>query len=147
MRKSKAYFEAIAQEAIKSENWDLLIENGRAYLEYTGRPMSIKEFKKIMGVHIATDHDGKMTGIVSISTSVKLNEDCAKHAQVDGSICKYCYAGAILDRRKNMNPALEQNFKILNSVVIPVDLWPLLNIRYFRNESFGDLAYINELLK
>lgn len=139
-RVKKADFIETAKKAIESENWDLLIENARAYMHHIGRPLSIKDFRDVCGIHITTEHTGKMTGMVSLSTSTLKNKECECHAKVAGSICEHCFARNLLNQRKSMNPALEQNYLILNSVVIPVELWPLLNYRYFRNESFGDLG-------
>ena len=139
-RVKKADFIETAKKAIENENWNLLIENALAYMDHIGRPLSIDEFKNVCGIHITEKHTGKMTGMVSLSTSTLENKECECHAAVKGSICEHCFARNLLNQRKSMNPALEQNYLILNSVVIPVELWPLLNYRFFRNESFGDLG-------
>lgn len=139
-RVKKADFVEIAKKAIESENWNLLIENARAYMDYIGRPLSIDEFKNVCGIHITEKHTGKMTGMLSLSTSCIENQECKRHMSVEGSICEHCFANSLLKQRKTMRPALQQNFKILNAVVIPVELWPILNVRFFRTESFGDLG-------
>lgn len=144
MKKSDFY--EIAKKAIEDKDWILLINNARAFMEHIGRPLSIKEFREVCGIHITTEHTGKMSGMVSLSTSTLENKECECHAKVAGSICEHCFARNLLNQRKSMNPALEQNYLILNSVVIPVELWPLLNYRFFRNEAFGDLGSVTHTM-
>ena len=139
-RVKKADFVETAKKAIETENWNLLIENARAFMDHIGRPLSIEEFKNVCGIHITEKHTGKMTGMFSLSTSCLMNEECKKHMAVKGAICEHCFANSLLKQRKTMRPALQQNFKILNAIVIPVELWPILNVRFFRTESFGDLG-------
>lgn len=139
-RVKKADFVDTAKKAIENRDWNVLISNALAFKNHIGRPLSIKEFREVCGIHITTEHKGKMSGMVSLSTSTLENKECECHASVKGSICEHCFARNLLNQRKSMNPALEQNYLILNSVVIPVELWPLLNYRFFRNESFGDLG-------
>lgn len=138
MKKSDFY--EIAKNAIQNEDWTTLINNALAYMAMIKRPLSIDEFKNVCGIHITEKHTGKMTGMLSISTSCIENAECKRHMSVEGSICQHCFANSLLKQRKTMRPALQQNFKILNAVVIPVELWPILNVRFFRTESFGDLG-------
>lgn len=138
-RVKKSDFYEIAKNAIQNEDWTTLINNALAFKNHIGRPLSIDEFKNVCGIHITEKHTGKMTGMLSISTSCIENAECKRHMSVEGSICKHCFANSLLKQRKTMWPALQQNFKILNAVVIPVELWPILNVRFFRTESFGDL--------
>ncbi len=90
------------------------------------------------GLHI-TSHSGKMELIPSISTSMRLNERCTKRAAIEGSICSKCYAETLLKLRKNMNPCLERNTRLLTSEVLPLEMLPRVNAQIFRFESFGEL--------
>ena len=39
----------------------------------------------------------------------------------------------------NLKKVLENNYKVLTSVVIPVEEWPIINAAAFRLEAFGDV--------
>ena len=77
--------------------------------------------------------------MASLSTSVILNERCKKNASVNGSVCSHCYACKMLKRYGTLEKKLERNTELLTKEVLPVDSLPLINKRYFRFESFGDL--------
>lgn len=53
----------------------------------------VNAVKSIMWVRgVCTNHSGKMSGMISISTSCQKNEFCVKMHQVPGTICEKCYA-------------------------------------------------------
>lgn len=91
-------------------------------------------------LHITTKHTGKMKGMASLSTSCQINQRCAKNAKVKGSICEKCYAQRMFNLWKTMRPAMENNFRILTTQIIPIEDLPVLNYSIFRIESFGDIA-------
>lgn len=101
--------------------------------------LTIKEFKKKIGVHITTDHNDKMAGMISLSTSNLVNPFCKAHRACKGSICEKCYAHAQMNRFKNMQPCLANNFDILTNHIIANDELPIVNALVFRFESFGDI--------
>lgn len=101
--------------------------------------ITINRFKALTGVHICTDHTGKMYGIKSLSTSVLLNRICKARAKVEGSICHHCYAAKMANMYDNLEKALAKNTRVLTRTVIPVEYWPELDDDIFRLESFGDL--------
>lgn len=84
----------------------------------------------------------KMQGACSISTSVKHNEFCKAHMQIEGSICQECYADDQLSYQKSTRVKMEKNDALLKSDIIPYesipvlmpDTWPVL-----RFEAFGDI--------
>ena len=91
-----------------------------------------------------TTHEGKMTDIHSISTSVKLNEGCKKRAAIKGSICEHCYAESLCDLRPSLDKALIRNTGILTIRKLEEDEIPkFIDEPLGRFESFGDLN--NEL--
>lgn len=100
---------------------------------------TINNSRKINGLHFTTRHNGKMTGMVSLSTSVTTNDRCAKNAQIKGSICEKCFAIKQMNCFKNMADPLIENQRILTSSIIDYDLLPIINNIYFRFEAFGDL--------
>lgn len=98
--------------------------------------------KEISGLHFTMEHTGKMRGMYSISTSCKLNQRCARNAEVKGSICEKCYAQRMASMYKNMEAPLANNFKILTKEIVPMEKLPFINACYFRIESFGDLSTV-----
>lgn len=95
--------------------------------------------RKISGLHFTTKHSGKMSGMVSISTSVTTNERCAKNAQIKGSICEKCFAAKQMKFYPSMENCMVENQRILTGSVLPLELLPTINTLYFRFEAFGDL--------
>lgn len=104
--------------------------------------VTIPEFKKTHGVHITTGHTGKMTGFLSLSTSSMCNSFCQARRNCPGSICQKCFAAPMLKMYKDLNAALIRNFEILTTEEIPAMEWPVLNTRFFRLESFGDVQNV-----
>lgn len=95
--------------------------------------------KKISGLHFTTKHSGKMSGMVSISTSVTTNARCAKNAQIKGSICEKCFAAKQMKVFPSMEKPMIENQRILTSEILPMEKLPTINNLYFRFEAFGDL--------
>lgn len=95
--------------------------------------------KKISGLHFTTKHNGKMSGMVSISTSVLQNARCAKNAQIKGSICEKCFAAKQMKVFPSMEKPMIENQRILTSEILPMEKLPTINNLYFRFEAFGDL--------
>ena len=100
---------------------------------------TLNNARKISGLHFTTQHSGKMSGMVSISTSVTTNERCAKNAQIKGSICEKCFAAKQMKVFPSMEKPMVENQRILTSEVLPLELLPTINSLYFRFEAFGDL--------
>ena len=95
--------------------------------------------RKISGLHFTTKHSGKMSGMVSISTSVTTNERCKKNAELKGSICEKCFAAKQMKVFPSMEKPMAENQRILTSEVLPLEMLPTINNLYFRFEAFGDL--------
>ena len=98
--------------------------------------------KKTELLHITKQHTGKMEGMWSLSTSCKQNPYCMKRSVIPGSICEKCYAQAMMNRYKELDPCMSKNGEVLSSRLLKFEEQPLLNVAYFRFETFGDL--INE---
>lgn len=102
--------------------------------------------KKNNGIHVTEKHSGKMAGMQSISTSCKVNPNCRKYAKIKGSICEKCYADSQLSRWPSMQPCLERNTELLTKSILPIEELPVINVLYFRFESFGDLHNTTQLI-
>lgn len=95
-------------------------------------------------LHI-TKHSGKLEGMHSISTSMMLNENCRNRQGIDNCICSKCYAETYLKLRANLRTALERNTAELTEKLIPTSELPVINDRYFRFESFGDIQNVTQV--
>ena len=82
---------------------------------------------------------GKLSGINSISTAVFLNHNCGVFSKIAGAICNKCYALKYTGFRSDLSRKLELNTVIYSGALLPLELLPVINARYFRFESFGDL--------
>ena len=100
---------------------------------------TLSNARKISGLHFTTQHSGKMSGMVSISTSVTTNERCAKNATIKGSICEKCFAAKQMKVFPSMEKPMVENQRILASEILPMEKLPTINNLYFRFEAFGDL--------
>ena len=103
------------------------------------KKVTLANSRKISGLHFTVNHSGKMSGMVSISTSVTTNERCQKNAAIKGSICEQCFAAKQMKVFPRMEKPMVENQRILTESVLPADMLPILNNLYFRFEAFGDL--------
>lgn len=103
----------------------------------------IRRFKKETGVHITTAHTGKMSGMLSLSTSCTVNPFCLARMKMGAGVCAHCYADALQDRYPTLKAALVHNSEILSKTLVSVDAFPFLfGLSVFRLESFGDLINV-----
>lgn len=120
------------------------------------------------GLHFTVNHSGKMTGMSSLSTTCKCGKICpnrikravkgygskdglkkaikANPLSKDFMICGFCFSDSQQDRYKDMVPCLTRNFEILNNGIVHSDWLPILNLAFFRGESFGDFASKNAVI-
>lgn len=87
---------------------------------------------------------GKLEEVTAFSTSALFNGYCIKRSQDEKSICFWCYARKqLMDANFKQNAALSlkliRNTLLFNSVLIPVEYFPVIKSNYFRFESHGDL--------
>lgn len=108
-------------------------------MKHTHNNREYELFYKQYGVWVTENHEGKMWGIHSVSTSCKENPICAERAKDPASICSECFAMASLSYKKGLADHTAENLHILTTEIIPVEAWPLVSVPYFRLESFGDL--------
>lgn len=102
--------------------------------------ITIFNSKKEIGLHITTNHSGKMSGMYSLSTNCCDNKYCKAYSQDSSKICSKCYAQTQMKCYKNMKKPLSNNYKLLTTEIIDKAKLPIINALYFRFESFGDIA-------
>ena len=136
-------------------------------LLYQPMPPEVKEMFPVLsmslsnelnGIHVTTEHRGKMAGNYSISGSVKCESCQAKirfamertggksvkeamkenPLRTDIPICGGCYSDRQVDYQPPMQPVLMRNEMILNNGIIHEDWIPLFNALYERGQAFGD---------
>lgn len=89
-------------------------------------------------VHITKGAEGgKMAGISSINTSTLQNDFCSK-MRVTDSICGNCYAASLSKMRPTMEQAITKNHFLATRDILQREL-PIINARYFRFHSIGEL--------
>lgn len=101
--------------------------------------MTNLEIRNTIDSFICKKHTGKMSGMQSFSTSVLMNATCAARAQDPDSICAHCFAERQLNRYGAQAAKLQRATEFITADVYPVDAFPVLNVKYFRLEAFGDL--------
>ena len=97
-------------------------------------------------IHITTQHEGKMTGMQSISTSSRQNPYCQQRIKDGDSVCIKCYAERLMKMRPRIDTCMQRNGELLSSKVIDPDYLPEVNVLYFRFEAFGDLINVTHVI-
>ncbi len=96
-------------------------------------------------VHISDSMSGKMAGVPSISTSCLDNPICRARMQINGSVCKKCFAAATLKRYTAAGRAMSANYALLTGRLLDADEMPIFgNVAIVRIESFGDVANVTQ---
>lgn len=98
--------------------------------------MSIFDFIAMVTVH---GKGTKLEGFKSLSTSPLLNPLCIGRHANKALICASCYSYTYNKMRKGLREKLARNTRILTESIIDFASIPILNDRFFRIESFGDL--------
>ena len=107
------------------------------------QPLTNAEKMEYINYSITT-HNGKMTGIPSISTSCLCNPYCIERSKNPAFICHDCYAMGYCGFRESLSEKLDVNTIFYTEYNIQVKAVPLLNTMYFRFESFGDLFNVQQ---
>ena len=104
--------------------------------------------KKAYVKYSITNHDGKLAGFSSISTSVKCNPHCNHRiaADKDGvTPCGFCFADALENVRKSLREKMEKNTAFYTIAELTAADVPFINAAFFRFESFGDLINVTQI--
>ena len=102
-------------------------------------------------LHLTIHKKGKLAGITSINTSSLQNEFCnsigcrniKRKDREYRSVCELCYAEKNEKVRKNLEKCLINNSDILSKELLNDRQVPILNQKYVRFHSFGEL--INDI--
>jgi hypothetical protein len=97
-------------------------------------------------LHITKHTSGKMNGFISINTSSLDNDFCKSCRLNNELICSKCYAGKYESFRQHLKNNLENNSKILSSNKLTNNDIPIINNKYVRLHSFGELYNLNHLM-
>ena len=94
--------------------------------------------------HCCTNHNAKMSGMISYSTYVKMNIYCIARRKRGCSVCAHCFAARQTKTYKEQALKLARTHVIATCCVwsiddIPVDMIVSGGYKYFRLESFGDI--------
>ena len=90
---------------------------------------------------LITNHEGKMEGIPSISTSSLFNFNCIHRCNLQNTICSKCYSNHLQGFRKQLREKLVRNTEILTTrLLTKLEIQNLcISSLFFRFEAFGDL--------
>lgn len=100
--------------------------------------------ERLGGLHYTTEHEGKMYGVWSLSTSYACNPLCLErvNSNVEGLICKKCFSKRFHKLRPSIYEAFKENYRIMNSAILDDVYIPKIKLatNIFRGESFGDFG-------
>lgn len=102
----------------------------------------INAVKAIMWVRgVCTNHTGKMSGMISVSTSCKENEFCKKMHEVKGTICEKCYAHKQMERQPTTRNKYAESTLDLTTRLLSFEELPTISHEFgvARLEAFGEL--------
>ena len=106
--------------------------------------------KIILNYLFCTDHEAKMIGMISCSTSVELNPYCqARRKNCPGGICEHCFSASQLERYILQSNKLKKAHMFFTTCrIYPEDVpqIKLSDYKYFRFESFGDLSNVLQFM-
>lgn len=142
----KGFDEAVAtaaevQEYVKTHQREITkeeMEAATAVIMEKGF-MSVADFRAIFGIAFSTDMTGKMETIIALSSSCIVNPFCLARMLDGDSICSHCFSVGLQLFKPNVRENTIENFKILNTMVIPAKYWPLVCNDMLRFEAFGDV--------
>lgn len=122
----------------------------KTFIEIDGRQYLMKKSKyatNFSPIHVSDNMSGKMDGIPSISTSCLCNPICKARQKDGNSICAHCFAVGTIKQYSSLGINLENNFYLLNSMVLPLEMLPRFgNVSIVRIESFGDVASVTQAI-
>lgn len=89
-------------------------------------------------------NDQKLAGMYSCNTYCGMNERCkARHAAKIG-ICAKCYSFRLTAIYKSLTRKLIKNTFLFNTILFEINDFPIINNKYERIESFGDINTVTQ---
>ena len=101
--------------------------------------MSVTDFRGIFGIAFSENMSAKMETVTALSTSCIVNPFCLARMRNGDNICANCFSVGLQLFKPHVRENTIENFKVLNTVVIPAMFWPLVCNDMLRFEAFGDL--------
>lgn len=100
--------------------------------------------QEIIFDHCCTNHNAKMSGMISFSTYVRMNIYCIARRKKGCSVCAHCFAARQTKTYKDQALKLARAHIIATCCVwdindIPINMIVSGGYKYFRLESFGDI--------
>lgn len=95
-----------------------------------------------------TTHEGKMSGIRSISTNPLSNTFCKTMHGCGNTdmICTHCYATQLVRFRRSLWEHMEANSELLSKAVLIPSVLPKYDDKLMRFNSFGEIVNANHLI-
>ena len=107
--------------------------------------LTMTEFEKLTGIKFTKNHNDKMAGLSSLSTSPLCNGLCESRTHNPDMICAHCYSQTMQKRFRGLREKLVKNSELLTNRILSDEEIPFIisETGMFRLEAFGDL--INEI--
>jgi len=116
------------------------------FVSYNGFRFYMRKSKYCTGrtpFHVNDDMTAKLEGVPCISTSCRVNPRCLRrmNSGKPGHICHSCFANGTTGQYDDLERALESNFLLLTTGLIPDEWLPRFkpSVEIVRIEAFGDL--------
>lgn len=104
-------------------------------------------------IHITEHKTGlKLSGFISLNTSIFKNAFCMKQCKNKKSICHHCYGLSMENTYRRLHKRLEKNSDILKTQLSDMDLSDIVtrlkdyNKRFIRFHSIGELSSTEHLM-
>ena len=98
--------------------------------------------KKVLAI---SKGSGKMDGVDSINGNSLTNKFCQTMKKTE-TICKSCYSNKFLSYRKNVKERFTLNDLFISNFILDKTDIPIINSKYFRLNSFGEIINQNHLI-
>lgn len=91
-----------------------------------------------------TNHNDKMEGMQSISTSPLTNRHCVERMQSGNLVCAHCFSKKANDRFPALAEKLKRNSALWGDTLYSTEYMPKITVEKFRLEAFGDLFSVTQ---
>lgn len=108
--------------------------------------VSVAEFEALTGIMFSHYMQGKLSGILSISTSCLVNPACIARMNNKDSICAECFSVDTQEHYKQLSENTIFNYFALNEREYSLEELPYLATDILRIESFGDVGSVTQCI-
>lgn len=103
-----------------------------------GQRISVDLFEALTGIMFSHSMTGKMLNILSLSTNCLMNPVCMARIEAGIGICAECFAASLNANYDGTFENTAYNTKVLSSMIIPLEILPVIDADELRIESLGD---------